>query len=308
MSENDDDKLFGWCDSEFWKLDCLSSLLILPNLIMWLFWCIPLLSHLWSNEDDKKWWSNPFLLRYLVLWIVIISVAIAESNYSTIQLCQCMCVFCFIRIFVYFYIFFVWFWFLYNHESIYKVEYQYFKNVFTLSQAQDYLMKLHMTNPRITFTAQNFVMETVHTHDGQYEQRKDTFRFEQTHLYNHKVSEEWKNLSIDGTTRVKLTKGFVFDYDALKYDHYAKYHEFKQRSRVRNHHMDAKEEIHIPDFVERILVIPDGCDLLFWLNKTYFWMSTFFFLSLPYQWLFKWRTKNTKYHIEKSLVSLETYN
>ena len=306
MAESDGENLLGWCDSEFWKVDCVYSIIVLPNLILWLFALIPMYPYLCTGVDHKKWYWNPLNLRYFAVWIIIISMVITESHYSTIQSCQCICVYCFIRISVYIYIFIVWFWFLYKHELKFEVEYECFKNFYTHSQAQAYFTKLHLAKPIITFTAQNYIMETVETDEGLSEERNDTCRFDQTYIYNHKIPEDLQTLSIDGVTRVKLTKGFVFENDALKYDHYAKYHEFTQRSKVSDNLMDVKEEIYIPDFQDRILVIPDGSDIPFWLNKTYFWMAKFLFLSLPYQWLFKQRTKKAKYHIKKILVSLET--
>ena len=303
-SESTDEN--AWCDSEFWNVNCLFSLIVLPNLVLWLLVCIPMCVYIRNEDKHKKWWWNLLHIRYFLMWIIIISMVISEFTWSTVQSCQCKCYSCFMRISVYLFIFILWYWFLYNHESKYKVEYQYFENVYKLSQAQEYLSKLNEAQPRITFIAQNYRMETMENDNGEYQERRNTVRYDETLLYNHKPLEELQILNIDGVTRVRLIKGFVFDSEELKSEHYARYSEFKARSRNVNELMDAEEVIHIPDFCDRILVIPESSDVPFWMNKTWFWTATFFFLSMPYQLLFKLRTKKLKYHIEKNIVSVDS--
>ena len=294
----------SWCDSEFWNMNCLFSLLVLPNMILWLLVCIPMCVYIRNEDKHKKWWWNLLHIRYFLMWIVIISMGISEFTWSTVESCQCKCYFCFMRISAYLFIFILWYWFLYNHESKYKVEYEYLENVYTLSQALEYLSKLNEAKPRISFIAQNYRIETIENDNGEYRERRNTVRYDETRLYNHKPLEALQTLTIDCITRVRFTKGFVFDSEELKQEHYDKYSEFKTRSKNINELMDAEEDIDIQDFCDRILVIPDGCDLPFWMNKTWFWIATFLFLSLPYQLFFKLRTRKLHYHIKKNLVSV----
>ena len=75
MSENSEStEENAWCDSEFWNVNCLFSLIVLPNLVLWLLVCIPMCIYIRNEDKHKKWWWNLLHIRYFLMWIVIISM------------------------------------------------------------------------------------------------------------------------------------------------------------------------------------------------------------------------------------------
>ena len=111
------------------------------------------------------------------------------------------------------------------------------------------------------------------------------------------------HFSSNVVTRVKLTKCFDFIDDQLKAEHKAKFKAFYWNSK-RDKNIDTREDVHLPGFHERILVVPDGKRNPFWMNIVCFWIATFFLMSLPYQLLFKWKTEKIQYCIKKSIDSV----
>ena len=291
----------------YWSSLIIPSTILLHS-IAWLFFAIPQISYCIS----KKKWMEPVQVRYYIMWIVIVAMAITEdtSNSTTIEFCHCNCntFECLTRIAIYIFLFIIWSWFLYNPSSKFTHEYGYLDNVYTCSQAKDYLKELQKAKPEITFYAINYHMKTKSSpgSGGTRQVRYNTDSFQETHFYNHLIQESMQcvpNFSSDVVTRVKLTKSFEFIDDHLKAEHEAKFKAFYWNSK-RDEKIDTREEVHFSGFHERILIVPDGKHKPIWMNKVCLWIATFFLMSLPFQLLFKWRTEKVQYCINKRIDSV----
>ena len=294
----------------FWNMDwalVMSLSIFMLQYIVWIFFLIP---HIPSMCCSKLKWLKPVQMRYYVKWIIIIAMMITEliSDSTTIELCHCNgnTFLCLTRITVYVFLFFMWSWFIYNPSLKFKHEYAYLANVYTCSQAKDYLQELQKAKPVITFYAINYHLRTEHdSNGGTMEQRYNTDQFQETHFYNHYIQSmpDIPHFSSNLVTRMKLTKCFDFIDDQLKAEHKAKFQSFHMNS-WRDEEIDTREEVHFPGFTERILVVPDNEGKPIWMNKACFWIATFFLMSLPYQLLFKWKTEKIQYCINKRIDSV----
>ena len=290
-----------------WTVLVVIPSMILFALIILIFISIP---HVCCFSKQK--WLKPVQMRYYIMWIIIIAMVITEhiSDSNTIELCQCNgdTILCLTRFTVYVFLAIIWSWFLYNPSSKFTHEYGYLDNVYTCSQAKDYLKELQKAKPEITFYAINYHMKTKSSpgSGGTRQVRYNTDSFQETHFYNHLIQESMQcvpNFSSDVVTRVKLTKSFEFIDDHLKAEHEAKFKAFYWNSK-RDEKIDTREEVHFSGFHERILIVPDGKHKPIWMNKVCLWIATFFLMSLPFQLLFKWRTEKVQYCINKRIDSV----
>ena len=259
----------------------------------------------------KQKWFQPVQMRYYAMWIIIIAMVYTEitSNSTTIQLCSCKgeTSLCLTRIAVYIFLFIVWSWLIYNQKSKFKHEYGYLGNVYTCTQAMDYLKELQKAKPTIIFYAVNYHIWTESSGDRGYKEVKYiTDQLQETHFYNHHIKQSmfcFPKFPTNVVTRLRLSKSFEFINDQLKAEHEAKFKSFHWNSK-RDEKIDTFQEVHFQGFLERILVVPDNIHKPIWMNKAFFWIATFFLMSLPYQLLFKWKTEKIQYGIKKRIDSV----